>query len=47
MADRYRDATKTSGEAFKRIGNDITMAGMTDGGTNPLTQKQIEMRQLG
>ncbi len=32
---------------LQNIGNDVTQAGMTDGGSNPLTQKQIDMRKLG
>ncbi len=39
--------SKELGQKFQQLGSDVTMAGMTDGGTNPLTQKQINARQTG
>ena len=46
-AQKFREASKKTGEFYKKTGEDITMAGMTDGGTNPLTQKQIDARKFG
>ena len=47
FADKWRAWAKKFWEWAKKLWDDITMAGMTDGWTNPLTQNQIDARKFG
>lgn len=47
LAERWRQGSKVAWELSKKVGEDITMAWMTDGGRTKLTENQTQARKFG